>query len=148
MLEPSQNPWTFSNNDRALSSPDMTKRIEYGELKEIAIGSPLVGQCFLIDAGIKYELANFCAGPPIWETEGKLVAIPIWARKLFTGTVQQIIIVDTIKRTRTLYRNTFRVLDLHSFTKNIVYGYDSPIYKTKEIAFDINKSKISKVENL
>ncbi len=111
------------------------------------MGSPLIGQCFLIDFGTKYKIADYCAGPPIWETEGNLIAIPIWTKKFFKGTVQQIVVIDTIKRTRILYGNTFRVLDLHRFNKNIVYGYDSPMNKTKEIAFDINKSKISKTEN-
>ncbi len=47
-----------------------------------------------------------------------------------------------------IYSKIFDVLDLRSFDKNMIYGYDSPIYKTKTVSFDIDKEKIKKIIKL
>ena len=41
-----------------------------------------------------------------------------------------------------IFKKTFRVLDIRSFDKTTIYGYDSPIYKTETVTFDIEKEKI------
>jgi hypothetical protein len=149
MVDTYPNPWDFDNTDKSLSSGDNSQKIVYYDLNEIAMGAPIGGQCFLeTDAGQKIKIHNWCGGPPAWETDGQLLAIPIWTRKIFKGTVQQIGVVDTKKRELKIFSEIFNVLDLRSFHKNIIYGYDSPIHKTKTIAFDLEKGKIESIMNL
>jgi hypothetical protein len=74
--------------------------------------------------------------------------VPIWIHKFFRGTVQRIGIVDTKSMELKIYSKIFDVLDLRSFDKNMIYGYDSPIYKTKTVSFDIDKEKIKKIIKL
>lgn len=107
------------------------------------MGAPIGGQCFLetVDKK-KVKINDWCGGPPAWETEGQLLAIPIWTRKLLKGTVQQIGVLDTGNMVLKIFRKTFRVLDIRSFDKTTIYGYDSPIYKTEILNFDIEKEKI------
>jgi hypothetical protein len=141
-------PWDFRNDDRKVFSPTGTQKLIYRDLNEIAMGAPMGGQCYL-ETGDKQKIKihDWCGGPPAWDSEGDLVAIPIWTRK-FLGTGQKIGIVDTIKRELKIFKKTFDVLDIRSFDKGIVYGYDSPIYKTKTVAFNIEKEKIDKVLRL
>ena len=148
MIDTLSTPWDFHNSDKKVFSPNGTRKLIYGELNEIAMGAPIGGQCYLeIGNNQKMKIHDWCGGPPAWETDGDLVAIPIWTRK-FLGTVQQIGIVDTIKGELKIFKKTFDVLDIRSFDKGIVYGYDSPIYKTKTVTFNIEKEKIDKVLRL
>jgi hypothetical protein len=146
MFETYSNPWNFSNSDLKLFALDQTRRIEYGELNEVGMGAPLGGQCYLIEDGQRVLVSKWCAGPPAWETQGWSVALPVWTRKLFKGTVQQIAVVDIVSKVVTYYKETFEVLDLRSFDKNVIYGYDSPIHNTRTVAFDITKAKVERVE--
>ena len=148
MVDTLSTPWDFHNNDKKVFSPSGTQKLTYGELNEIAMGAPIGGQCFLeIENRPRIKIYDWCGGPPAWDTDGGLVAIPIWTRK-FLRTVQQIGIVDTLKGELRIFKKTFDVLDIRSFDKGIVYGYDSPIYKTKTLTFDIEKEKIDKILRL
>jgi hypothetical protein len=64
------------------------------------------------------------------------------------GTVQQIGILDTKTMELKIFAKTFRVLDLRSFDKKTIYGYDSPIHKTKTVTFEIEKEEIDKIIKL
>jgi len=91
-------PWDFSNDNKALTSPNNNYKVGYYDLNEIAMGAPIGGKCFLEIANKKKVLINnWCGGPAVWETDGQLIAIPIWQRKSWEGTVQQIGIVDIEK---------------------------------------------------
>ena len=139
------NPWAFDNADEQMFSPDKQNRIEYGELIELAMGSPLAGECYWRDSiNKRHELSSLCGGPPIWNAEGTMVAIPIWNRTLFKGTIQQLSVIDVTKSEWTLYKRPFRVLDLRSFRNEMVSGYDSPVYDTTPLHFDINREQIEK----
>jgi hypothetical protein len=130
-------------------SSDNIHRVAYADLNEIGMGAPIGGQCFLETTDKqKIKIHDLCGGPAIWETDGSLLAIPIWTRKFLKGTVQQIGLVDIRTKELKLFSKTFDVLDLRSFDKEKIYGYDSPIYKTKTVTFDINKEKIDKVIKL
>ena len=83
-------------------------------------------------------------GLSVWETNGELLAIPIWRKKIWKGTIQQIGIVNLKTEELKIFSKTFSVLDLRSFNKTFVYGYDSPLHKTKTIIFDITKEKVEK----
>jgi len=143
------NPWDFHNTDNKLVSADNYHKVVYYNLNEIAMGAPIGGQCFLENLDKKkVKIHDWCGGPPAWETEGQLIAIPIWTRKFLKGTVQQIGVLDTINMELKIFSKTFRVLDIRSFDKTIIYGYDSPIHKTKTVTFDIEKEKIEALINL
>lgn len=62
--------------------------------------------------------------------------------------MQQIGIVDVTKNELKIFSKTFNVLDLRSFHEGIIYGYHSPIHKTKVVDFDTEKEKIDKIIKL
>jgi hypothetical protein len=47
-----------------------------------------------------------------------------------------------------IFSKTFDVLDMRSFDKQIIYGYDSTNYKNKIVTFDTTKEKIDKILRL
>jgi len=142
------NPWDFSNFDPNMYSFDKRYKIEFGELLEIAMGAPIGGECYVIEESKKTLLSKFSGGPVIWECDNYRVALPVWTRNLHNRTVQQIAIADLNNMTLTVYKETFRVLDLHSFKGGIICGLDSPVYMTKTLNLDIAKLKIEKTEKL
>ena len=146
MIDTYPNPWDFCNADKKLFSVDNIHKVVYYDLCEIAMGAPVGGPCFLETTDKeKVKIHDWCGGPPVWETDGQLLALPIWTRKFMKGTVQQIGILDTTTMELKIFSKTFRVLDLRSFDKKIIYGYDSPIHKTKIITFEIEKEEIDKI---
>ncbi len=137
------NPWNFDNNDKSLKSSTGDLRIEYHDLNEIAMGAPLGGKCFLItDLENKTLISDWCAGPACWNADYTMIAIPIWEKTLFRGTIQKLIVVDLISGKIIKYKKTFQVLDIRKFENGIISGYDSPIHKPNLIEFDITKEKI------
>ena len=149
MTEHYPNPWDFHNSDKKLISTDNYHRIVYYLLNEIAMGAPLGGQAFLETSdGKKIKIHDWCSGPPAWEIDGQLLAIPIWTKNFIRGTVQQIGVLDTKNMELKIFQKTFRVLDIRSFDKTIIYGYDSPIFNTETVIFDIQKEKIEKTIKL
>ena len=143
------NPWDFSNNDKALTSPNNNYKLVYYDLNEIAMGAPIGGKCLLEIANKKKVLINnWCGGPAVWETDGQLIAIPIWQRKSWKGTVQQIGIVNTEKMELKIFSKVFRVLDLRSFNKTTISGYDSPIHNQSIVDFNIEQEKIETIIQL
>ena len=148
MIETYPNPWNFENNDGKLFSNDKSYRIVYSELREIGMGAPLAGDSYFENANQKVKIHNFCGGPGLWETNGNLLAIPIWINIFFKGTVQRIGVFDVKSNELKIYSKIFNVLDLRTFEKNMIYGYDSPIYKTKTVSFDVDKEKIKMIIKL
>ncbi len=149
MTDAYPNPWNFHNTDSILVSPDHLHKAVYYNLNEIAMGAPIGGPCFLETSdGKKVKIHDWCGGPPAWETDGRLIAIPVWTRNLLKGTVQQIGIVDTGSLELTLFAETFRVLHIRSFSKTTIYGFDSPIYATTPVTFDIEKEAVDTVIRL
>ena len=119
-------------------------RVEYGELLEIAMGAPLGGQAYLVTGDKKLFIDSWCSGPPIWNSKGNKVAIPKWTRTFWKGTLQQLIVIDLVTADKTIFKRKFDVLDLRSFDKNKIYGYDSPRHKPKTFEFDIDQEKIER----
>lgn len=143
MIDPLHpDPWDFHNTDKTLVAPDKRHRLVYYNLNEIAMGAPLGGPCFLEGNGEKVKINDWCGGPPVWEQESKSFAIPIWARTFSEGTIQKIGIVDLEHLELKIFEKTFRVLDLRFFEENMVSGFDSPIYNTETVSFDIETEKI------
>lgn len=149
MVKTYPNPWNFHNTDKTLISVDNYHKVVYYDLSEIAMGAPIGGQCFLETSDKKkVKIHDCCGGPPAWETSGQLVAIPIWIRKPFKGTVQQIGVLDSRNMELKIFKKIFRVLDIRSFDIATIYGYDSPVHKTETVTFDIEKEKIETRINL
>lgn len=144
MADTYPNPWNFHNIDKSLLSSDQFHKVVYYDLNEIAIGAPIGGSCYLetVDHSKKVKIHDWCGGPAIWEKEGYLLALPIWTRTVLKGTVQQIGILDLRTMELKIFAENFRVLNIRSFENTVIYAYDSPIYQTKKVIFDIKKQKI------
>lgn len=142
------NPWDFSNIDKNTYSFDKKYKVEFDELNEIAMGSPIGGKCFITYGNKRKLLNNWCGGPILWNSKNYKVVLPIWTRKLFKGNVQKIVIADLEKMTLTTYKEIYSVLDLRTFDGNIINGYESPIHKTKTLILDITKLKVEKIIEL
>lgn len=143
------NPWNFYNENKELISPDGLNKIEYYDLGEIAMGAPLGGYCeWKNQSGKKIKLNGWFGGPAIWNTNGTKIAIPTWTKKFLKGTVQQISILDIEKREIIRFKKIFSVLDLRTFDQNEICGYDSPIYRTKTVKFDLTKERITERKNI
>lgn len=146
MKENHPNPWRFHNSDKRMVSENGSYKVVYYDVNEIAMGGPLGGQCFLETSNNqKLKIHEWCGGPLVFEADGSRFAIPIWTRDAIKGTIQQLGIVDTQLMQLTVYERSFRVLDLHSFEKNTVYGDDSPLHETKAIIFDIESEPVLSV---
>ncbi len=142
-------PWNFSNSDKIMKSANNGFKIVYYDLNEIAMGAPIGGEAFLeTSSGDKVKIHEWCGGPPVWNAEGNLLAIPIWLRSAAKGIVQQIGVVDTKRMELQLFSRTFGVLDLRSFDKGIVQGYNSPIYMPTEVVFDLHRESKANVIKL
>jgi len=142
-------PWQFHNTDKALVSTDGSQKLVYYDLSEIAMGAPIGGPCFLeSDGHPKIKINDWCAGPPVWEKTGRLLAVPIWTRNAESGITQRIGIVDTHKLTLTVFKKKFRVLDLRSFDRNIVAGYDSLLHNPEKVLFDIEEEDTEAIVQL
>ena len=135
------NPWDFCNGNKEMSSGK--NRIEYLGKMEIAMGSPLIGSCQWIDENdIKTFLGGSFAGPPIWNEEGTLVAIPKWTKKFLKGTVQQITILDIVEKEIIQFKKTFKLLQFTGFKNEKINAIDSPIYNPLKIEFDLKKESV------
>ena len=146
MIETYPNPWNFNNTNKKLESVNSSYKVVYSGLNEIGMGAPIGGMCFIeLNKNMRVKIHDWCGGPPVWETNGELLAIPIWRKKFWKGTIQQIGIVNLKTEELKIYSKTFSVLDLRSFDKTFIYGYDSPLHKTKTVVFDITKEKVEKI---
>ncbi len=141
------NPWDFPDIIKAPFSNDHYN-IVYDNLNEIVMGAPLSGACFLELKQKKVFIYEECGGPPVWETNGQFIAIPIWTRKFFKGTIQQIGIVDITTLKLQIFSQIFEVLDLKSFDSKIISGQNSPIHKQSNVIFDIEKEKVDRTIDL
>ncbi|MFD2908078.1 hypothetical protein ACFSX9_04945 [Flavobacterium ardleyense] len=143
------NPWDFKNTYKKLASATALHQVVYYDLNEIGMSGPLGGKCFIENSkGLKIKLNYWCAGPPVWETSGKLVAIPIWTNHEFKGIIQHIGLFNIETSVLKIFSKSFTLLDLRSFEQGIIQGFDSPLYKTKTVNFDIESERISQIISL
>ena len=140
------NAWDFPNENSNGLNNDEKAILEYSDLNEIGMGAPLRGICQIkTNENKSILIGNNCGGPAIWTTNGLKIAIPIWEKSFFSGTFQRIGVVDLKKQTLTKYKKKFRVLDLRSFSGNLILGIDSPIHRMKTVEFDYENEPIEKV---
>lgn len=136
-------PWNFDNTEKSVTSYNGLYRTVYYNLNEIAMGAPLGGTCCVeTSEGIKIKLHDWCGGPPVWEKNGLLLALPVWRRNILQGTFQQIAVMNMITEKPTVFRKTFRVLDLKSFEGSIIKGCDSPLYHPEVVYFNTDLESV------
>lgn len=132
-----------------MRSPDNFHRLVYYDLNEIPMAGPIGGECYLETKDHnKIKIHDWCGGPPVWETVGRMVAIPIWVRYPREGLVQHIGVVDVIKKELRIYSKTFSVVDLRSFDGEVIYGLVSSAKGMGDLVFDVGKEKILKTVRL
>ncbi|MBU2939443.1 hypothetical protein KO494_07805 [Lacinutrix sp. C3R15] len=140
------NAWDFPNQNSNGIENGNYATLEYSNLNEIGMGAPLSGICKLKTNESKVILiSEKCGGPAIWTRNGQKTAIPIWDKSFFGGTFQRIGLLDLEKQTLTKYKKKFRVLDLRSFSGDLIIGFDSPIHRMKKVEFDYKNEPIETV---
>ncbi len=143
------NAWNFYNGNEQLISHDKKNKLEYDNLIEFGMSSPLSGTCYWVNNdGKKALINNRCAGPPIWNTAGTRAAIPIWTYKFFKGTVQRLFVLDTESRELTGFKKIFKVLDLRTFEGDQICGYDSPMLNPKSFCIDLKNEEALKTRRI
>lgn len=135
------NPWDFYNHNEELSSGK--HRIEYSDIREIAMGSPLTGSCHWIDENsTKTFLGNNFGGPAIWNEDGTLVAIPKWTKKFLKGTVQLLTILNIKEKEIIQYKKTFDLIQVTEFKNGELTAIDHRGNRPEKIVFKLNQEKI------
>ncbi|TRW22852.1 hypothetical protein FMM05_16495 [Flavobacterium zepuense] len=149
MMKNFSDPWNFHNSDKGLISPNGLYKVIYHNLNEIAMGAPLGGKCFLeIGENQKFKINDWCAGPPVWDVSGHYLAIPVWMKVAFRGTIQKMGVLDLNTLELTIFSKTFKVLDLHSFDGKIIKAINSPVFKPADVIFNIENEKKEKMVKL
>lgn len=132
------NAWDFSNIDQQAHSPNKRYRIEYSNLNEFHMGSPMGGECYLVgNNNEKCLIDEWCGGPPVWSQDNK-VAIGKWV----ANGIQKIYLVDPVKMEITVFKEVFTIVNLRDFADGIIRGVESPVYKPMDIVFDTQTAKI------
>ena len=119
-------PWT--TDTVRLESPDGRKVAILVEPWEIAMGAPTFGELKVSNG----QYAEGCNPSMVWSDDSRFLAVPQWFDRM-----QRLLILDTDAARRSFAPDTYRVLELHSFSQGIVAGVDSPIHQPRELAFDI-----------
>ncbi len=129
-------PWDFANE---YISPNGQLSLEYGYVGEVAMGAPLSGECFLKIVKSKIKLDGMFGGPIVWSENSDKAAVPYWTRNRF----QKLAIIDINEMKILISKKDFRVIELSKFENGLVYGIDSPIYRTEKIEFNVGIEKFS-----
>lgn len=115
-------PWSYA---AVLVSPngESTATFEYGG--EVCQGGPTYGLVTLSN-GMTFD---GCNASFIWSMDSKYLAVPQWTHY----REQRLLVINAVQRTFRLLPQIFQVLELHSFTDDLVEGIDSPVYKPKPV---------------
>lgn len=137
------NPWEFSNGDKCMLSPSGKFSIEYGSLTEFNQGSPLQGALYIKNnsTGKKAKVFELAGGPPAWDKDKDIAAVPVWWQGCFYGKSQKLLLVNLETQEFVIFKKRFRVLDLRGYADGVVFGYDSPAAKTTPLNFDTMANK-------
>jgi len=142
-------PWNFSNNGSCFYSPDALQRLDYEDLREMNQGGPLHGSCFWVTAdNQRCQLPGTYGGPPIWNTTGNRVALPLWSQALLWGADQHLATLDTHLSKLVIFKQRFHVLHLQAFEDLFITGIDSPAYNPSSLLFNLETAAIKHVFEL
>jgi hypothetical protein len=137
-------PWNLENSDSILFSPDGRMKVQYRNLYEIKMGSPLAGEGIIEYNNSQILIDKMCACPPIWSNSSQFLAIPIWTN----GMAQEIGVIDVQKFEIWISKAIYRVVHFSTFYNNFLEGTDSPVYMPKNFRLDIAKMEFRKKEKL
>lgn len=134
----SPNPWRFAPRDPAFVSPDKQYEVAFWRIGEIAMSAPWGGDCAIVRDNLKLLIDEHCAAPVVWDEASQRMALPIWCK----GRVQQIAVIDVRNAMCHLYARTYGVVWLKNFHGDLITGINSPVYKTKQLYFDLRLEEI------
>ncbi len=144
-------PWNFSNDDICMLSPSGKYKIEYGNLTEFGQGSPLQAALYVknMETGKKAKIFELAGGPPVWNNNKDIVAVPVWWRGCLYGNGQKLLLINLESKEFVIFKKRFRLLDLKTYAGGIITGFDSPLHKPKALNFDTmaNKALFKKAIN-
>ncbi|MFT2011608.1 hypothetical protein ACMA1I_23285 [Pontibacter sp. 13R65] len=116
-----------------MKSPDGSKKLEYYNLTEFAMSSPLMGECFLVNGAKKITIDEKCTGPPVWSSDSRYVAVPVWRFRLPKGNPQKVLVYDTELDISFISEERFNVLTLLEVDGQRVVGSNTPNDEIVEI---------------
>ena len=118
--------WTVS-----LDSPDGKYNASIEWANEIAMGAPTSGQL-----EISNNLTFPACSPSIaWSNNSLFLAVPQW-QAYDNGHRQRLMIVSMDHRKFQLLDDDYSVLEIESFTNNIVQGVNSPAHNPRLVTVD------------
>ena len=120
-------PWS---QDCRLVSPDGRRIARIDETDEIGMGSPTSG--ILEVTGCKPIFD--CNPSLVWSVDSRFLAVPIWN---YRDRSQRLFIFWSEREAGRFAPGTYRVLELESFSDNVVRGVDSPVHHPRPIVVDI-----------
>jgi hypothetical protein len=144
-------PWDFNVGAQQFVAPDhgQSLRYQFDRLSEIGMGGPLRGPCFWIRPDGKEVLIHEnCGGPPVWQQQGKYVAIPIWKFSRLKSWTARIGVLVLASKQLVLFKESFQVLHLKQFEGCLITGVDSPILLPKTLRVDTAVAAIECIINL
>lgn len=142
-------PWNFGDNTVHFPSPDHSQKLEYSALTELSQGGPVGGPCFWSTAAQTRTLVHAsCGGPPVWDSTGSKVALPVWENHWLHGIIARVGVLDTIAGELTVFAPRFRVLHLQQFNGRLIAGIDSPVYQLTWLMIDASTTPTKSVIQL
>jgi len=92
------------------------------------MGAPTSGELKVSNG----QRAESCNPSIVWSDDSRFLAFPQWFNRM-----QRLVILDTDSARRAFAPDSYRVLELHSFSQGIVEGVDSPIHEPRRITIDV-----------
>lgn len=121
-------PWTRSCK---VESPNKKFTAEIFYAEEIAMGAPSGG---LLTLSNGFSI-NRCNTSIVWSDDSRYLAVPRWTENL----AQRLMIIDVANNKVFYDDKLYRVLELHEFKGNTVYGIDSPIHKPEKLEVNVSE---------
>ena len=120
-------PWDVSVE---LPSPDASVLAQY-DGGEVAMGAPTSGSLVLSN-GYSY---GSCNASIQWSDDSAFLAVPQWTSEL----LQRLMLIRISDGAVAYAPETYRVLEIESFSDGVVHGIDSPIHMSKSFACPIEQ---------
>ena len=132
-----KDPWNFSATKNGVlcesctwPSPDGKYLLKYNNVKEIINNYPLTGSCYLHLNGEKALLHIDAGGPPLWSSDSKFFALPIWLYNE-QGYVQRIGFGSIDNLTFKISTEHFKVMQLVAVNDEAVEIIEDPAFKNE-----------------
>jgi hypothetical protein len=120
--------WSATAN---IKSPNGELTASYSDMREICMGGPLAGNLIISNG----QTIHDCGSSFVWSDDSNFIAVPIWGDR----RSQRLGIFKINTGELKMYGRKFRVLEINSFSNNLVSAKDSPIHKPTDIAIDVSE---------